>query len=220
MDYFINIIPIIYYHKITIFSRLVKDFRPLYNESEKGVIVMEDKNMFELLQIKKQEIEIAQLIACNEKTEKFGLTLTKENAEELVVSRNESLKNNQRVEFGKGILDKLIYEFCDSQYINQDNYVDILMELQDIFYMYKNEAEDNLTDDELLNFMKEQFEGVCTGDMDYLAGTCLDRFAKAIRAGYTGFAETGGHNEYSQFDEEPRWDKDLYLQVLKEMIWQ
>lgn len=179
---------------------------------------MED-NIFELMQMKKQENEITVLMSCNEKTEQFGLTLTHEEANELVSSRNESLIMYQRVEFSSGILDKLIYNFCDSMYINQDNYADILMKLQDIFYMFKNEAEDKLTDDELMTFMKEQFEGVCAGDIDYLANTCLERFAQAIRAGYTGFIETEGYNEYEKFDEEQRWDKDLYLQVLTELCW-
>lgn len=179
---------------------------------------MED-DMFELMLKKKQDTEIAALISCNEKTEQFGLVLTKEEARELVVSRNESLKSNQRVEFGEGILPKLIYTFCDSQYINQDSYMETLMELQDIFYLFKNEAEDNLTDEELMTFMKEQFESVCYGDADYLADTCLERFAQAVRAGYTGYIGTDGHNQYENFDEEPRWDKDLYLQVLAELCW-
>jgi hypothetical protein len=179
---------------------------------------MED-NMFELMQMKKQEKEITSLISYNEKTEQFGLVLTNEEAKKLVISRNESLKKHQRVEFGTGILEKLIYYFCDSQYINQDDYAEILMELQDIFYRFKSEAEDLLTDDELMTFMKDQFESVCTGDTDYLADTCLERFAQAIRAGYTGYIGTGGHNEYEKFDEEQRWDKDLYLEVLTELFW-
>ncbi|MBE5967234.1 MAG: hypothetical protein E7255_09760 [Lachnospiraceae bacterium] len=179
---------------------------------------MED-NMFELLQLKKQEKEIAALVSCNKETEQFGLVLSNEEAKDLVISRNESLKKYQRIEFGESILDKLIYYFCDSQYITQDIYAETLMELQDIFYLYKNESGDLLTDDELLTFMKEQFESVCTGDTDYLADTCLERFAQAIRAGYTGYMESGGHNEYEKFDEEQRWDKDLYLQVLAELCW-
>lgn len=179
---------------------------------------MED-NLFELMQQKKQETEISALMAVNEKTEEFGLTLSHEDAKELVIGRNSSLKSSQRIEFGDGILQKLIYQFCDSQYINQDNYLQTLTELQDIFYLFKNEAEDNLTDDELLTFMKEQFEEICTGDLEYLAGTCLEKFAEAVRAGYEGYKESGGHGEYSQFDDVVRWDKDLYLAVLREIFW-
>lgn len=179
---------------------------------------MED-NLFELMQQKKQEEEIGRLIATNKKTEGFGLALSYEEARELVVSRNDSLVSSKRVEFGDSILNKLIFQFCDSQYINQDNYLQTLTELQDIFFQFKNEAEDNLTDDELITFMKEQFEEVCTGDTDYLAGTCLEKFAEAVRAGYRDYMQTGGQGEFSQFDDVTRWDKDLYMQVLREIFW-
>ena len=48
----------------------------------------------------------------------------------------------------------------------QENYADTLMRLQDIFYLYKNESLDELTDDELLEYMKEKFDGICAGDLD------------------------------------------------------
>lgn len=179
---------------------------------------MED-DIFELLQLEKQKNELVTLVSCNEKTQQFGLVLTGEDAKQLMTCRNDSLKRYERVEFGHGILDKLIFAFCDSQYINQENYVEILEQLQDIFYEFKNEAEEKLTDDELMTFMREQFESVCFGDLDYLEGTCLERFAEAIRAGYRDYQQTGGHNAYEKFDEEPRWDKDLYLEVLKELCW-
>jgi len=178
-----------------------------------------EKNIFDLMQSKKSQDELAVLVSCNKMTEKFGLSLTKEDAQELVVRRNDSLRKYQRVEFGNGILDKLICTFCDSQYINQDNYLRTLEQLQDIFYEFKNEAEDKLTDDELLTFMSEQFESVCFGDIEYLESTCLERFAAAVRAGYDGYKKTGGHNEYEKVDEESRWDKELYLEVVRELFW-
>lgn len=176
-------------------------------------------NFYELLQVKKKQNELSVLISCNEKTEQFGLTLTKEDADELIVCRNDTLKKYMRVEFGNSILDKLIFTFCDSQYIDQGNYLEVLEQLQEIFYEFKNESEDKLTDDELLTFMKEQFETVCFGDTDYLENTCLERFSRAIRGGYDGYKKSGTHNEYDKFDEEQRWDKDLYLEVLKDITW-
>ncbi len=85
--------------------------------------------------------------------------------------------------------------------------------------MYKNEMQDEITDEELLNFMKEQFETVCYGDLDYLEGTCLDIFAQAIRAGYRGYQQTQGRGEFEKFDIVPRWDRGLYLETLKELCW-
>ncbi|MBS7009901.1 DUF6323 family protein [Anaerostipes sp.] len=179
-----------------------------------------EENFYELLIRKKEPEELRAMEACNEKTyEKFGLSLSEEQAKELIAVRNASLKKYQRVEFGKGILDKLMYMFCDSQYVDQDHYAGILKELQDIFYQFKNEAMDKLTDDELLEFMKEQFETVCMGDLEYLRDTCLERFSRAVRAGYEGYKKSGGRGEYGQFSEEKHWDSELYMNALKELFW-
>lgn len=177
------------------------------------------ENLFELMQKQKQENEIRAIISANNKTEQFGLSLTVEEARELVLCRNNSLKETQRLELGESILEQIIFTFCDSQYIEQERYAVTLMELQDVFFQFKNEAEDNLTDAELMTFMREVFEDVCMGDVGYLAGTCLERFAEAIRTGYEGYKTTDGKNEYSGFDEENRWDKDLYLEIVRELFW-
>ncbi len=173
---------------------------------------MEEKNWMELLS---GQTQIAQVLDTNQYTERFGLALTNEDAQLLLQERTNALRTEQRVEFGQGILPKIIYMFCDSAYITQANYRDTLIRLQEIFYLYKNEMLDEITDDELLEFMKEQFEGVCYGDLDYLEGTCLDIFAQAIRAGYSGYQQSQGRGEFSQFDIVTRWDRELYLQALK-----
>lgn len=112
---------------------------------------------------------------------------------------------------------KIIYEFCDSDFVNQDNYIESLIRLQDIFYLFKNEMLDEITDDELIHFMKEQFDTVCYGDLDYLGGTCLENFAQAIRAGYQDYKTTEGYGSYHSLDEVPRWDYDLYVQALNNL---
>ena len=48
---------------------------------------------------------------------------------------------------------KLIEAFCDSPYIMQSNYEETLEELQDIFYFFKGEAMEQISDDELIEFM-------------------------------------------------------------------
>ena len=69
------------------------------------------------LLINNQEISVHEIIGLNKITEKYDLTLTREQAIELVNHRNAILKEVGRVELGGGILEKLIYEFCDSSYI-------------------------------------------------------------------------------------------------------
>jgi hypothetical protein len=180
-----------------------------------------ENTSFDLVSLGNKKEEKERLLSCIRQTgQRYGLTLTDEETRALMAKRDDSLKKYHRVEFGRGMLDKLVYTFCDSQYIQQETYGEVLGRLQDIFYRFKNEALDRLSDDELLSFMKEQFENVCFGDLDYLEGTCLERFSRAIRAGYEGFRKSGGKEEYSQFDEEKRWDGELYQQVLKELFWE
>ena len=71
-----------------------------------------------------------------------------------------------------------------------------------------------MTDQELLNFMREQFDNVCFGDTGYLEETCLDRLAAGVRSGYTGFHGTDGRGSYHDFSQETRWDGSAERPVL------
>ena len=77
---------------------------------------------------------------------------------------------------------------------------------------------DELTDEELLQVMREQFDGVCYGDLDYLENTCLDIFAQAVRAGYQGRNPKERNLDFSASDIVPRWDRQLYLDALQELM--
>ena len=143
-----------------------------------GKYDLAEKDWFELLSGQNQ---VQQLMEMNQKTQHFGLVLTEEEAKLIVEKKKESLKEQQRVEFGETILSKLIDTFCDSPYISQRDYADTLMRLQEIFYLYKNESLDELADDELLEFMKKAFDGRCQGSLEYLEETVLEEFARNIR---------------------------------------
>ena len=114
---------------------------------------------------------------------KYGVTLSDTQIENLINKRFESLKNTGRIEFGDGILKELIEAFCDSPYIIQENYEETLEELQDIFYFFKGEAMDQIADDELIEFMKEYFNGECQGSIEYLSGTNLEELCRNTRYG-------------------------------------
>lgn len=175
-----------------------------------------EKNWMALWQ---RQNQLGKVLETNQVTERFGLVLSEQEAEMIVAERMNALKEHQRVEFGAGIMPQIIYEFCDSDFIDQSNYAATLIRLQEIFYLYKNEMQDEISDEELLHFMKEQFEGICFGDLDYLEGTCLNIFAQAVRAGYDGYKASGGYGEYGKFDEVKRWDYELYQETLRELFW-
>jgi len=164
-----------------------------------------EKDWMVLLQ---QHNQLGQVLKLNRDTEKYGLVLSEQDAMMILKERENSLREQRRIEFGEGIISKIIYEFCDSDFIDQNNYVETIIRLQEIFYLFKNEMEDEITDDELLHLMKEQYELICFGDLDYLEGTCLNIFSQAIRAGYQGYQGTEGRRDYAKFDEVQRWDYD------------
>lgn len=133
--------------------------------------------------------QMQNILETNVYTEKFGLSLTKEDVKLLIQERCNTLKEQQRIEFGEGILPKLIFTFCDSLYIEQRNYLETIIRLQEIFYLYKNESMDGLTDDELLEVMKNAFDGECEGALEYLEDTILENLARSIRRGEDDFKE-------------------------------
>lgn len=143
---------------------------------------------------------VSEIIKCNEITEQYALTLTEQQAVELVETRSYSLKSTGRIELGGGVIDKIIKEFCDSPYISQYNYAETLHELIEIFYYYKNETLDLMSDDDLIKFMQKCFNGKCQGSLDLLKFRELEKMAHNIRYGYDP--------EYEEIDNEDMEEDD------------
>ena len=141
-----------------------------------------EKNYLDIIN-KRKQIEIANIKKCNEYTSQYGLELSDNQINNLLERRKEILKETGRIEFREGIIDKLIKEFCDSPYINQENYDENLYELIEVFYEYKNETMDLMTDNELIEFMKKSFDGICQGDLEYLSGTVMYRMRENLLSG-------------------------------------
>lgn len=122
---------------------------------------------------KKRQTEILNIKKCNEYTSKYGLTLSDKQISNILERKKDVLKDTGRIELREGIIDKIIKKFCDSPYITKENYETILNELIEIFYRYKNETMDLISDDELIEFMKKSFNGIAQGDLEYLYGTIM-----------------------------------------------
>lgn len=129
-----------------------------------------------------REMQIKKVLDLNQDSQKYGLQLSEEEAKVLIREREQSLRETRRIEFGEGILEKLILIFCDSPFLLQENYAETLIRLQSIFFLYKNESLDELTDEELLEEMKKKFDGECQGDLEFLETTALEHFARSIRS--------------------------------------
>ena len=132
----------------------------------------------QLLQAKEE------LRCCNELNRLYGLELTEADITELVELRGQALKATARVEFGGGILPKLIRAFCRSPYVDRYNYAATLGDLQDAFYYFKNESEDRFSDDELIEFMEKVFNGQAHGSTEVLTTISLEELCRWARNDY------------------------------------
>lgn len=127
------------------------------------------------------------IIQCNECTRKYGLKLCEEDVKEIINTRNVALQKSARIEFNGQIINKIITVFCDSPFISQYNYSDTINELIEIFYNYKNETLDYISDDELIEIMKEMFDNYCQGSLELLEGKALYKVADNIRSGFKDY---------------------------------
>ena len=135
------------------------------------------------LTIRQMQLSAAkeEIRCCKDLNALYGLTLTEEDITELVELRGQALRDTGRVEFGGGILPKLIRAFCKSSYVDACNYAATLAELQDAFYYFKNESEDRFSDDELIEYMEKVFNGQAHGSAEVLTTISLEELCRWAR---------------------------------------
>ena len=102
-----------------------------------------------------------ELLALNEVSREYGLTLTAEEAKELSETRRIALEENERVEAGAGAVPEILKRFCASRYVNAENYTYILNEVTYLFYYIKTETDDKIGDEALIDELFERFELYC-----------------------------------------------------------
>ena len=165
---------------------------------------------FDIITIQSQMIlqsTVNNILALNDLTCEYQLSLTPAQAADLAETRSLALRDQGLVEFGEGILCELIDAFCDSPYLNMDNYAESLNTLTEIFYYIKNESrgyflftektEDNrkkeswknetrsmVKDSDIIAGMKEAFDTICEGSLELLAGQEADKIAKSFLGEY------------------------------------
>ncbi len=126
----------------------------------------------------------------NSLTERYGLSLSEAQIAALTDARMASLLDTGRVETGEGILPKLIYAFCDSPFLFRDEYCQTLASLQDLFYTFRNELEDALSDDELILAMQRLYNGPGQGSLEYLENATVSDLYRAWQGD-----EEGGYED-------------------------
>lgn len=132
-----------------------------------------------------EQLQIARAVheleSCNPTIARHGLSLSSQDIQALVAGRVEALHETERVEFGRGVTRELVLEFAGSPYVSQADFAERILELQELFYEFKNESLEQVPDDELIGKMRSLFDDVAKGDMAYLAEALFDGLGRHIR---------------------------------------
>lgn len=122
---------------------------------------------------------VKNLISMNEITKDKNLVLSQKEILMLIENKNSTLKDIGRIEIGKSIIDDLVYDFYDSDYIDSDNYFDTINELVNIFYMYQDKFSDYLTDEEIIEYLRNNFDEM-GGSLELLGSVSFDKLNTRI----------------------------------------
>ena len=136
---------------------------------------------------------IGELESCNPTLERYDLSLSSQDIQTLVAGRIEALHQTERVEFGGGVTKELVLAFAGSPHVSQARFAGQILELQELFYEFRNESLEQVPDDELIGKMRSLFDDVAKGDTDYLAEALFDGLGRHIRevAGDADAADAG-----------------------------
>ncbi|HAU86135.1 MAG TPA: hypothetical protein DCW90_11765 [Lachnospiraceae bacterium] len=126
------------------------------------------------------ETYVNQLLALNEETSERGLVLTAEDAKHVLQARSHTLNSYGRIELGINVTEEIIQLFQKSDFVNSNNYVTILTEIQEIFYYFKNETNEKVGDKELLDKIKYYFEIECGGSIQLLKSK-MEEYSRKVR---------------------------------------
>jgi hypothetical protein len=143
------------------------------------MIAMEKQTLPAMFQAQLAMREHRLIQSCGE-LERFGLRLSLPEIKALVCAEQETLVACGRLEFGEGILPRLIHTFCDSPYILRDDAFDTLNALQELFYTYKNDLDDTISDDELLEVMCKLFHNKAQGSLLYMENVAVSALVRAL----------------------------------------
>ncbi len=137
-----------------------------------------------------RENAISIIISTNQLSQKHCVVLTEKDALQIIDARNNALKDTGRIELDLRVINKIIRTFCQSPYINQANYADMICELVEAFYYMKNETREQIDDDDLIYIMRDYFDNRCFGSIDLLTGRELEKLVDEICFGrYNGILD-------------------------------
>ena len=119
------------------------------------------------MNLKLHYVQKNEILNLNNESQSYGLVLSKEDVDEIINSRNDTLKYYERIELDIDVTKKIIENLYTSQYTYKDDYVELINDIQEIFYYLKNETLDEISDIEVIEIL-DKFYNECSGRIDII----------------------------------------------------
>ena len=126
-----------------------------------------------------QQESTQKLIKLNDESINYGLILNEKDIEGIMKNTNETLKRIGRIETSTNTLEKIIELVYSSPYTDKDNYIENINDMQEVFYYFKSQVLDLLSDDEVIEILEKTYEDK-KGEMFQIQGA-IDDFAKEFK---------------------------------------
>ena len=119
------------------------------------------------------------LIKLNDESINYGLVLSENDVNNIMKHTTETLTKIGRIETSTSSLEKIIEIVYSSPYTDKENYVENINDMQEIFYYFKSEVLDLISDDEVIEILEKTYEDK-KGEMFQIQGA-IDDFAKEFK---------------------------------------
>ncbi|WP_455544239.1 DUF6323 family protein [Intestinibacter sp.] len=128
-----------------------------------------------------QEQSSEKLMKLNDESINYGLVLSEKEVNDIMKNTGETLKKIGRIETSTNALEKVITIVYSSPYTDKENYVENINDMQELFYYFKNQVLDLLSDDEVIEILEKAYDEKC-GEIVKIQGF-VEEFATQFKLG-------------------------------------
>lgn len=116
---------------------------------------------------------VRELTSCEDVLDQNGITLHERDMLDIARANDDALRGRGRIALCGGTLRQLAWTFADSPHLCQSNFAQTMCALLPLFYELKNELEDEVPDDELMQALRDAFDGRAHGEIEALEGLSI-----------------------------------------------
>ena len=109
---------------------------------------------------------------------RYGMELSEKQIRYLYEERADALKQTGRMEFGESAVKKMILAFCSSPYLSRECPENEIGDLLTAFYEWKNITRERFGDDELIEIMRNYYDGKAEGSVEKILDLTEEEIAE------------------------------------------